>query len=84
MEMDREKLSRLLLELYANTEMKQRFVDSPGSVLKEKGFDIPDDVQIKVAEDTETVKHIVLPYLEPGEKPTPEELESRLSKFILL
>ena len=81
MELSKKKMSELIMDLYANPELKQNFLNNPKSVLKEKGFSIPGDTEIKTVEDTKTVKHIVLPYLEPSEKLTPEELETRLTKF---
>ena len=80
MELDKGKLNQLIMELYADSELKARFLKDSASVLKEKGFDVPGDTEIRAVEDTRTVKHIVLPYVDPGEKLTPEELEARLSK----
>lgn len=80
MELDKGKLNQLIIELYADSELKVRFLKDSASVLKEKGFDVPCDTQIRPVEDTRTLKHVVLPYLEPDEKLTPEELEARLSK----
>ncbi|MCK4359903.1 MAG: nitrile hydratase subunit alpha [Candidatus Cloacimonetes bacterium] len=82
MKLDKKKLSQLIMELFANPELKQRFLKDPANVLKEKSFDIPGDTEIRVVEDTKTVKHIVLPYIEPGEKLIPEELEARISKVV--
>lgn len=80
MELSREKMSKLIVDLYVNPELKKDFLNDPKSILKKKGLSISDDVEIKVVEDTKKVKHIVLPYLEPGEKLSPEELETRLTK----
>ncbi len=82
MELNKEKMSGLIMDLYANPELKQNFLNDSKSVLKEKGFSIPEDMEIKAVEDTKMVKHIVLPYLDPGEKLTPEEMEARLSKSL--
>jgi len=82
MESEKEKMGKLIANLYADSELKQNFLGNPKSVLKEKGFSIPDDMDIRVVEDTSRVKYIVLPYLKPGEKITSEELEARLSKSL--
>lgn len=82
MESEKGEMGKLIMDLYADSELKQNFLGNPKSVLKEKGFVVPDDMEIRVVEDTSKVKHIVLPYLEPGEKITSEELEARLSKSI--
>jgi len=82
MESEKEKMGKLIMDLYADSELKQNFLGNPKSILKDKGFSIPDDMEIRVVEDTSKVKYIVLPYLEPGEKVTSEELEARLSKSL--
>ena len=82
MESEKEKMGKLIADLYADSELKQNFLNDPQSMLKEKGFSIPDDLEIRVVEDTSQVKYIVLPYLKPGEKITSEELEARLSKSL--
>ena len=81
MELDAKNLHQLFMELYANPELKQRFLKAPTDVLKEKAFNIPDDVEIRVVEDTKNTKHIVLPYLDPDEELTPEVLEARFTKY---
>ena len=83
MELDAKKLSQFMMELFANPELKQRFIINPGIVLKEKGFSITANKEIKVVEETENINYIVLPYLKPDEKLTPEEMERRLSKLLL-
>jgi hypothetical protein len=40
---------------------KQRFLKEPKSVLTEIGIEIPDSVEIKIHEDTPTLKHLVIP-----------------------
>lgn len=82
MESEKGKMGKLIMDLYADSELKQNFLNDPQSVLKEKGFSIPDDMDIRVVEDTSRVKHIVIPYLKLDEKITSEQLEARLSKSI--
>jgi len=84
MELSKNEMSKLIMELFANPELKQRIMREPVNVLKEMDIDAPEDTEIKVVEDTKTVKHIILPYLEPDEKLTPEELEARLSKTFII
>jgi hypothetical protein len=40
---------------------KQRFLQEPKSVLSEMGIKIPDSVEIKIHQDTPTLKHLVIP-----------------------
>ncbi len=45
---------------------KHRYVSDPKGVLAEEGITLPDNLHVKVLQDTETVKHIVL---SPGADP---------------
>lgn len=76
-------LADFFLELAGDPELKRKFVANPREVLTERGVSVPEGVNLKVLEDTETVRHIVVPYLRATEKHTPQELEKRLSKIIL-
>ena len=76
-------LADFFLELAGDPELKRKFVANPREVLTERGVSVPEGVHLKVLEDTESVRHIVVPYLRVTEKHTPEELEKRLSKIIL-
>ncbi|MEI6530953.1 MAG: nitrile hydratase subunit alpha [bacterium] len=76
-----DMMEDLVFDLYSNPELKQRFMGDPAGVMKERGVVVPDDVSLRVVEDTETVRHIVLPYPDPGEVAKVEEIEQRVSKI---
>lgn len=58
----RERLwGQLIARVWADEDFKQRLLLDPHGVLAEAGIDVPDGVDIKVVEDTPTVRHLVLP-----------------------
>jgi len=56
-----KRSAALLLDLWTNAEFKANFLSNPGGALKNAGYDLPADIQIKVVEDTPDVFHIVIP-----------------------
>jgi len=73
----------LLLDVYSDMELKQRFLDDPASVLRQRGVEVPDGVELRVLEDSPTVRHIVLPHFHDGTPAPTEELASRKSKIVI-
>jgi Nitrile hydratase, alpha chain len=55
------KWELLVADTWDDPELKQRLLNDPHTVLKERGIAIPQGLQIKVLEDTQTVEHLVLP-----------------------
>ncbi len=78
----KEKFKKLVAKLYANPELKERFIKNPKEVLRNEGITVADNVALQIVEDSETVKHFVLPYVKPGETLDLEEIEPRISKFV--
>ncbi|BEQ15343.1 nitrile hydratase subunit alpha [Desulfoferula mesophila] len=70
-------LNSLFADIFADAELKARFIADPRAVLEEKGAAPPAGVELKVLEDTASVRHIVLPYLDQDTPLTAEELEKR-------
>ena len=77
------KLGDLFLELAGNAELKRRFLASPREVLTERGISVPEGVTLKVLEDSESLRHIVLPHMSSKGKHAPEEVEKRQSKIVI-
>jgi hypothetical protein len=73
----------LLLDVYSDTELKRRFINDPASLLRERGVEVPDGVELRVLEDSPTVRHIVLPHFHHGTPASTEELASRKSKIVI-
>ncbi len=73
----------LVFDLYSDPELKKRFMADPAAVMKERGVKVPDGVSLRAVEDTETVRHIVLPYPAPSTAASLQEIEQRASKIII-
>ena len=75
-----EKMKEILAEVYVDQELMSRFQKDPKAVLKEKGVNVPEDLDLKVCADTEKVRHIVLPHFGAEKIASVEDFEQRLSK----
>jgi hypothetical protein len=73
----------LVIELFSNPDLMREFISNPKKVLKEKGFQVEDDVEYRVVEDTKNIRHIAIPYLEMGTMPENKALEKRKSKVVI-
>jgi hypothetical protein len=80
METQSKKISQLMMELYSNPELKEKFIANPKEVMIEKGIEVPEGKEIKVLEETETVNYIVLPHLDENSEITTDTLERKISK----
>lgn len=58
---NQKKFAQLIAKAWADADFKARLQSSPAAVLREAGIEVPEGVDIKVVEDTDTVKHLVLP-----------------------
>jgi len=54
-------LSALFAACWKDDALKARFIADPRSVLAEHGFDVPDDIDVKVVENADDCVHITLP-----------------------
>jgi hypothetical protein len=54
-------LDRLRLESTYDHALRERLLSDPSSVLKERGIDVPDGVNVKVVEDTATLHTFNIP-----------------------
>ncbi len=76
------KFNEILLEILNDRDLMVVFEGNPRGFLRQRGVIVPDDIELRVHEDTAHLRHIVIPYLE-GEPPaTVEELEERLSRSV--
>jgi hypothetical protein len=80
--MDNKKLSQLMMELYANSELKEEFIANPKKIMVEKGIELPENIDLKVLEETESVKYIVLPHIDEDSEINSESLERKSSKYM--
>lgn len=72
------KWELLVADTWDDPDLKQRLLNDPHTVLKERGITIPEGLQIEVLEDSETVEHLVLPgpYGVSEDEISPRQLES--------
>jgi len=72
------KWQLLVADTWDDEELKKRLLDNPAAVLKERGIDVPEGLEIKVHADSESVEHLVLPEgpVEDEGELEEEELES--------
>ena len=65
--------SQIVARAWADEAFKYRLLSEPTTVLREHGLEMAPDIELKVVEDSEKVRHFVLPALPIGEL-TDEEL----------
>lgn len=56
-----KKFGEIVAKAWADEKFKERLIQSPAEVLAEHGIVLPEGVQIKILQDTDTEKHLVLP-----------------------
>ena len=56
-----QKWSELLAQVRADATLKRRFVDTPLTVLQERGIEVPKGMEIRVVENTDKVSYVTLP-----------------------
>jgi hypothetical protein len=66
---------KVVAKAWGDDDFKEKLLADPMMVLKENGVVIPEDVELRVVENTEEVVHLILPP-EPAEQLSEEELES--------
>jgi hypothetical protein len=72
--MSQERLwSQVIARTWSDEDFKERFMIDPRGVLAEHGIELPDDADIKVVQDTDTLRHLVLPAA-PTDELTDEDL----------
>ena len=53
--------ARLVAQVWADDQLKQRLLSDPATVLKEFGATIPAGMEVRVVENTEKIVHLTLP-----------------------
>ena len=71
-------LAKVIAQAWSDEDYKRQLVDDPAGALTDAGAEVPDGVQLRVVEDTDTVKHLVLPAA-PGEGEIDEDDLERVS-----
>ncbi len=63
----------LVATAWSDDSLKRRLIEDPVTVLREHGIELPYGVAVKIVEDTDQVRHLVLPS-SPSDELTDEEL----------
>jgi hypothetical protein len=74
---------RLLIEILSDQNLKKEFINNPKKVLRDKGYEIDENADFRVLEDTKNLKHLVIPFVSEADFENGEELERRFSKRVL-
>ena len=70
------KWDLIVSDAWADADLKRRLLEDPRAVMKERGIDVPADVDIQIHENTESTKHFVLPTAPSEEELSEEQLEA--------
>jgi hypothetical protein len=52
---------KIVVQAWSDGSFKQRLLSDPAGVLKERGFDVHDEITLKVVEDSAKEVHLILP-----------------------
>ena len=64
---ERTLLALVTARAWKDPWFRQRLVDDPRAVLREEGVRLPEEVAVSVLEDTDEVKHVIVPEGAPAE-----------------
>jgi hypothetical protein len=65
----------LVAKVWSDDDLKRRLIEDPTTVLEEHGIEVPFGVELKIAEDTDQVWHLVVP-ASPSDDFSDEELSA--------
>jgi hypothetical protein len=71
-----DNLGRIIKKAWEDESFKQRLFDDATAVFNEEGIDVPEDMEVKVIENTEKVFHLVLPSKHVSGELTQEQLSA--------
>jgi hypothetical protein len=66
--------AKVVAKAWSDADFKARLRKDAGAVLKEEGIQVPENMSVKVVENSDTVVHLVLP-AHPGAELSFEELD---------
>ena len=59
--------AELFAACWKDDALKQRFMADPKAVLAERGIDMPDNIDVKVVENSDNTVHITMPMAPDGD-----------------
>ena len=85
--MDREEFQKaygkLVAKAWADEDFKVRLLEETAAVFKENGIEVPEGVELRVVENTDTVVNCILPPAPEGEL-TDAQLEGASGGFTFM
>ena len=63
---ERKALTDLFAACWKDDALKARFMADPKAVLAERGIDMPDNIDVKVVENSDNTVHITMPMAPDG------------------
>jgi len=60
-------MGKIIAKALQDDAFKQQLIADPAAALKAEGVTVPEGITLKVVQDTESVKHLVLPAVGAGE-----------------
>ena len=70
---EKDTLAQLFAACWKDEALKGRFMADPEAVLKEHGLDVPDGIEVKVVENSDSHVHITLPAPPSGHQDLSDE-----------
>ena len=81
---ERNQLAKLFAACWKDEALKARFMADPKAVLAERGIDMPDNIDVKVVENSDNTVHITMPMAPDGhEELSMEELSQAAGGWIV-
>ena len=73
----RKKYAKIVAKAWADEDFKKNLIANPKEILKQEGFEIPDNKTIKISENTDTQLNFILP-VKPDDLKNISEIDKRL------
>ena len=70
----------LVAEVWADDDLRQRLISDPAGVLQEYGIEVPADMELRLVEDTDEVRHLVIP-ASPADELSDDDLTASPSMY---
>jgi hypothetical protein len=62
------KVTKIIAKAWMDEGFKARLLSDPMATLKEEGVEIPPGVEVRIAVDTDKIRHLLLPMKPAGEE----------------
>jgi hypothetical protein len=62
------RIERVVNKAWIDDAFKTKLLSDPASILRAEGVRIPEGVEVRIVEDTDSVHHVVLPMKPPSQE----------------